>query len=113
MRLFAYEGGLGAAGVRRALFVFVISGGKAGGFAGGVGDGLMVVGDIGGGDGLFIVEDIGVGDDGANSVAMLLGKDVTLTEMKGGLFKSWPRLSPFNPSVRSCDGLVFCLIVVD
>jgi hypothetical protein len=83
--LFAYEGGLGAAGVRRALFVFVISGGKAGGFVGGVDDGLMIVGGIGGGDGLFVVEDIGVVDEGATSVAILLNKGATRTEMKDAI----------------------------
>jgi hypothetical protein len=64
--------------------VFVISGGKAGGFAGGVDDGLIVVADIGGGDGLFVVEDIGV-VDGATSVAILLDKGATRTEMKDAI----------------------------
>jgi hypothetical protein len=61
--------------------VFVISGGKAGGFAGGVDDGLIFVGDMGGGDGLFVGGGIGVVDD-ATSVAILLDKGAKRTEIK-------------------------------
>ena len=71
--MFAYDGGLGAVGVRRGLAVFVTKGGRAGGFAGGVGDGLFVVGDTGAGDGPFVAEGTGAGDD--TSVAMLLDQE--------------------------------------
>ena len=75
MRLLAYEGGLGAVVVRRAaaVFVFVINGGRVGGFAGGADGGLFVVGDTGGEDAHFAVEGTNAGGDDT-SVAMLMDK---------------------------------------
>lgn len=85
MRLFAYEGGLGAVVVRRAVFALVINGGKAGIFAGSIGDGFFVVGNIDGGDGLFVVEESGVGEEDDSSVAMMLDKAWIALRNKKGL----------------------------
>lgn len=70
MRLFAYDGGLGAVGVRRTLVVFVIKGGKVGGLDGVAEAGAFDVGDIGGGDAVFVLEDKGA-IDGDTSVAIM------------------------------------------
>lgn len=68
MRLLAYEEGRGAAVGRRALLVFVINGGRTGGFATAEVGGLFTVGDTGeddaGADDFFIVDEPGSGDDG-------------------------------------------------
>lgn len=89
MRLLAYEGGLGAVVVRRAGFVFVISGGKGGGFAGGVDDGIFVVGETGAEDGLFVIEGSGTGGDDTTA-AMLLEKGLRLLFLRPAYLISSP-----------------------
>lgn len=85
MRLLAYEGGRGAVVVRRALLVFVINGGKAGGTTEAEAGPLCAVGDISPGDWLFAVEDNGAGD-GDISVAIFLARSRQVRQKRGGLW---------------------------
>lgn len=100
MRLLAYEGGLGAVVVRRvaAVFVFVISGGRVGGFVAVADGGIFVVGDTGGEDARFALECTGA-SGGDTSVAILMDRGMRSGTREGCASYSLTRFNLLSDSI--------------
>lgn len=85
--MLAYDGGLGAIGVRLVLAVFIMRGGRVDGVVKGADAGPFEVGDSDGDDASFNIGDSGVGDE--EILVAMLGSDRLTDPVKGWCRWRW------------------------